>query len=277
MYGNLQVVEVESWNSWYTEGYVNIADLPNNLKFQENQGVVLKAVGVKEHGIVKGDKIIKLKYPMAYGIKPRNTEQFVAMNMLLDDKIKLKVITGREGCGKTILTAACILELLLEQTKYKKLVLTRTTDEVGKSLGLLPGTVDEKFANHNASFKYAFKALMGKQDDYLDVLMHKKVIEYIPIQFMRGISFPEKTIIWADEIAGLSAFELRMLCTRLGENCILVLTGSFEQIDRKLKKEETGLYKLVSSDKIGNSTLCSHIELIKNERSELSKLISDVL
>jgi PhoH-like ATPase len=198
--------------------------------------------------------------------------------MLLDTSIELKIITGKEGTGKNIITAACCLELLLEKRYYKRLILTRTTDEVGKSLGLFPGTSEEKFANHTSSFKYTFKSLMGEEESgYLDLLMNKNIIEYIPIQLMRGISFPEGTLVWADEIAGLSPYELRMLGTRLGNNCALILTGSFEQIDRKVKKEEVGLWKLIYDERIKNSKLTAQIELLKNERSELSNLISEVL
>jgi PhoH-like ATPase len=246
-------------------------------KFSPNMGVVLKGQGSKDHGIVKGSFIKKFQYPEAFGIKPKNTEQTLAMAMLLDNDIKLKMITGKEGTGKNYITAACVLELLLSQHKYNKVILTRTTDEVGKTLGLFPGSADEKFANHTASFRYTFKAIMGADGSYVDMMMDKGQIEYIPVQLMRGISFPPGTLVWADEIAGLSPYELRMLGTRLGEDCCLILTGSFEQIDRKVKPEETGMWKLVNGYKIKNSHLSSHIELLKNERSALSNLISDTL
>lgn len=280
IYSGVFVIKLEDEvaQDWYENKKIKISDLEiDDSELFQNTGIVLKVGNKKEHAIVKGKYIVKKPYPIAHGVKPKNSEQEMAMTMLLDDAIKLKMITGKEGTGKNYITAACMLELLLNQKRFDKLVLTRTTDEVGKSLGLFPGTAEEKFANHTQSFKYTFKSIMGDEGTYLEAMMEKKTIEYIPVQLMRGISFPPRTLIWADEIAGLSPYELRMLGTRLGEDCCLVLTGSFEQIDRKAKAETTGLYKLVSSKKIKNSPLASHIELLKNERSAISKLISDVL
>jgi PhoH-like ATPase len=216
----------------------------------------------------------------AFDVTPKNREQCMAMVYLLDNNIPLKIITGREGTGKNHVTAACLLELLLndDKNRYNKLVLTRTTDEVGDTLGLMPGGVDEKFGVHINSFTYSLSAVVGKGGKaFIEALIAQQSIEYMPIQFMRGVSFPAGTIVWADEIAGLSPFELRMLCTRMGENCILVLTGSLEQIDRRSRPEDTGLYKLINSPRIEASPLVSHIELVQNERSALSTLISEVL
>ena len=279
VYSGVAVAEMkpEDWQEWHEHGKIKIDKLGDKKDFPSNMGVVLKGEGAKDHGIIKGSFIKKFQYPIAYGIKPKNTEQTLAMTMLLDDDIKLKMVTGKEGTGKNYITAACVLELLFNSKKYNKLVLTRTTDEVGKSLGLFPGSAEEKFANHTASFRYTFKSIMGDDGGYIDLMMDKKIIEYIPVQLMRGISFPPGTLVWADEIAGLSPYELRMLGTRLGEDCCLILTGSFEQIDRRVKPEETGMAKLVNGYKIKHSCLTSHIELIKNERSQLSNLISDAL
>lgn len=276
-YTGVKVLEIGQmgWQEWYQSSTLSLAEDTENYI---NTGVVLKGSDHKEFGLIKNDKIVKFKYPEAYGIKPKNAEQTLAMGMLLDTDIKLKVITGKEGTGKNIITAACCLHMLLETREYKRLVLTRTVDEVGKSLGLFPGTSDEKFANHTSSFRYTFKSLMGEEEsEYIDMLMKRGIIEYLPIQLMRGVSFPAGTLIWADEIAGLSPYELRMLGTRLGEDCALILTGSFEQIDRRVKKEDTGLYKLINDNRIKQSSITSYIELRKNERSALSSLISEVL
>ena len=279
VYSGISVVEMSGsdWQEWYEDGKIKIEKVGDKKDFFPNMGVVLKGKDFKEHGLVKGSYIKAFEYPLAFGVKPKNTEQGLAMGMLLDDDIKLKIITGKEGTGKNYVTAACVLEMMLHSKKYDRLILTRTTDEVGKTLGLFPGTSDEKFANHLASFRYTLKAIMGEDSSYIDLMLEKKQIEYVPIQLMRGISFPERTLVWADEIAGLSPYELRMLGTRLGEDCALLLTGSFEQIDRRSKPEDTGLAKLVNGSKIKNSAISSHVELIKNERSALSKLISDAL
>lgn len=214
---------------------------------------------------------------MIWNTSGNNEEQKNAIRLLMDNRIPLKIITGREGTGKTYITAAAVLEHLLNGKKYKKLVLTRTTDEVGKSLGYLPGDIDDKFGAHLNSFAYTFKALLKDEQGYFQAYVDKGKVEYMPIQYMRGVSFEPGTIIWADEIAGLTPFELRMLCTRAGKDCIVILTGSLEQIDRKLAKEDTGLYRLINNERVQESNLVGHVHLIQNERSPLSTLISEVL
>lgn len=277
IYSGVKVVKnFQDINNFYKTGKVKI---PKGKILHPNQCVVLKN-GAQQSGlgIVRNGYIVRIDSNIGlFGVTPRNKEQVFAMNILNNDDIKLKIITGIEGVGKNYITAAVVLDKIINQKKYNKLILTKTTDEVGKSLGLFPGTADEKFANYLISFRYTFINLLGGTDEYFETMMSKKAIEYIPIQLMRGISFPEKTLIWADEIAGLSPFELRMLGTRLGNDCTLILTGSFQQIDRKAKKEKTGLYNLIHHTNVLDSDLAASIELIKNERSELSKLIAESL
>lgn len=283
-YTGIKVIQdFQHFNELYKEGCCSAQTISE--KIYPNQNLVLKS-GDQQSAlvVVYGDKLVLINDTQKYfGVTPKNKEQKFAMEMLNNKDIKLKILTGLEGVGKNFITAASLLEQVLEQKEYSKLVLTKTTDEVGKSLGLFPGTADEKFSNYMLSFRYTFANLLRQDTTYLDALMQKKIIEYIPIQLMRGISFPKNTIVWADEVAGLSPFELRMLGTRLEDDCALVLTGSFEQIDRvdkkgkRNKKEDTGLWKLINNEKVKNSGLASSIELIKNERSELSKLIADSL
>jgi PhoH-like ATPase len=263
--------------NWYRSNLVRLPDatLPENSFVQ----VLIAGEESQDLGMVKGDKLMRCEFPSAFSVKPKNIEQRAAMTAILDPSIPLVVITGKEGTGKNHVSGAAILELLLNRNEYKRVVLTRTTDEVGKSLGLMPGSVSDKFDVHLNSFKFTFSALLkeGASKGYLEALQEKGIISYMPVQFMRGVSFPAGTLIWADEIAGLTPFELRMLCTRLGEGCKLVLTGSLEQIDRKVEAHETGLYKLINHPRIQNSHLVAHINLVQNERSALSTLISEVL
>jgi PhoH-like ATPase len=246
-------IKDDEWNDFYSPQGIRAA-----VPVGENIGVLVHDDEVEMIGFYKNGWIKQIRDQAVYDVLAKNNEQMVAVEMLMDDSIPLKIITGVEGTGKR---------------RYNNLVLTRPTDEVGKSLGYLPGSLDDKFGAHITAFDMAFTAL-GIEDFDRDV---QKPLTMQPIQFMRGISYPPGTIVWADEIAGMSPHELRMLCTRLGKDCLLVLTGSLEQIDRKVQRTETGLYKLLNSKKIQGSKLVGHIELIENERSELSKLISEVL
>lgn len=254
-------------------------ELPEDVAINDGVTLVHDDTGAKMgRGILKPtidgalSIYIPKKYPEMWGVKPKNDEQAYAFMQLDDDSIPLKIITGRAGTGKTYLVAAFILQMLADK-RYKRVVLTRTTDEVGKSLGFLPGDLDTKFGAHLQSFEYAFKALSENGTDYW-----REKIEYIPIQFMRGISFPKGTIIWADEVAGLSMHEMAMLCSRAETGSSIILTGSLEQIDReRASKFSRGLYKLITDPRARDSQLVSHTNLTAVLRSPLTELITDVL
>ena len=93
---------------------------------------------------------------------------------------------------------------------------------------------------------------------------------------MRGASF-NNTLIIADEVQSLDVHEMKTICTRIGENSKIILLGDLGQIDSNLSIEETGLYKLIQSELIQESPLCSSLELIKGERSAISELLSKAL
>jgi PhoH-like ATPase len=79
-----------------------------------------------------------------WGLKPRNKEQMFALNVLLDPDIPIVTLVGKAGCGKTLLAIAAGLDQVLEENRYKKLVVSRPVQPLGKDIGYLPGTMEEK-------------------------------------------------------------------------------------------------------------------------------------
>mgnify|MGYP005827713837 CR=1 FL=1 len=79
-----------------------------------------------------------------WGLIPRNKEQVFALDLLLDDNVKIVTLIGKAGCGKTLLAIASGLENVLEKGTYKKLVVSRPIQPLGKDIGYLPGTMEEK-------------------------------------------------------------------------------------------------------------------------------------
>ena len=82
----------------------------------------------------------------AWGIRPKNIYQAMALDALLDTSIELVILTGPAGCGKTLLAMACALEMVIEKGIYDKVIVTRNTPEIAESIGFLPGTEEEKMA-----------------------------------------------------------------------------------------------------------------------------------
>jgi PhoH-like ATPase len=208
-----------------------------------------------------------------WGIKPKNREQAFLLKLLQDNDITFQMVLGSAGTGKTILSIAAAMYQTFERKAYKQIVFTKPTYEVGAGpgLGAVPGDIGEKYAPYLINFEQISKEL-GAASFY----QGKDRIEYIPIQRMRGASFID-TIIISDEVQSLDVHEMKTLCTRVGRGSKLVLLGDLEQIDRKIKVQDTGLFKLATSDLIRQSSLCATVELVKNERSEISALLNAVL
>jgi PhoH-like ATPase len=208
----------------------------------------------------------------ASGIKAKNKEQAMALDMLLDDNVPINILTGRSGSGKTICALAVALAKY-EAGKYKKIILTRPMSQVGGyELGILPGTVAERFSPYLGNFYDNLIQLAGKD---LETILEQFNIECLPIQLMRGRSLMD-TFIICDEVQVLDFNEMRTLGTRVGANSKIVIMGDLAQIDRKLTKQNTGLYKLMHSEIAKESGIIGAIELLKVERSIMSKIFGDI-
>lgn len=209
----------------------------------------------------------------AYGIKPKNKEQSMALDMLLDPKVPVNVITGKSGSGKTILSLAAGLQQY-ENGVYKKIILTRPMSQVGGyELGILPGTVQERFAPYLGNFYDNLIQLTNQKN--LENVMEQYNVECLPIQLMRGRSIMD-TFIIADEVQVLNYPEMLTLGTRVGENSKMVIMGDLNQRDSKIAKDKTGLDKLMNSLIAKESSLVAAIELLKVERSATSALFGDI-
>lgn len=208
----------------------------------------------------------------ASGIKPRNKEQYMALNMLLDDTVPVVIMTGKAGTGKTILALAAGLQKI-EEEKYKKIILTRPMSQVGKrDLGMLPGTAEEKFMPYLGNFLDNLSHFGGTDVNHL---MERYDIECRPLQLMRGSSFSNAYII-CDEVQVLDAHEMLTLGTRVAEGSKIVLLGDLNQIDEKIVKTKTGLYEVMNSSICKESPLVGGIELLKVERGPVAQLFTEI-
>jgi phosphate starvation-inducible PhoH-like protein len=134
---------------------------------------------------------------------------------------------GSAGTGKTFIAASYAAGLLF-QRKVQKIILTRPTVETGRGMGFLPGELDEKYAPYLQPFESVFVRTLGKS--FYEYAVKSKAIDPKPIGFMRGSSFDD-CVILADEAQNLTKTELKMLLSRIGKNCKIVLSGDPRQTD----------------------------------------------
>jgi PhoH-like ATPase len=210
------------------------------------------------------------------GIKPRNKEQSFSIDLLMNPDIPLVSIVGKAGCGKTMLAIAAGLEQTIGiDNKYSRLIVSRPVQPMGKDIGFLPGTLEEKMSPWLRPIQDNLQFLMGNDKITLDMYMQKGVIEVEAITYIRGRSISNAYII-IDEAQNLSMHEIKTIITRVGENSKVVLTGDIEQIDNVYVDETTNGLTYVA-EKFKPYDLAGHITLMTGERSKVATLASKIL
>lgn len=226
-------------------------------------------------------KIVRENKKPIFNLVPRNKEQSMAMDLLLDPNIKLVTLVGKAGGGKTLCSLAAGLHQVFERKKYKTLIICRPTVAVGNDIGFLPGDKNEKLEPWIAPIKDNLKHLLfsGKKPKHseatLQTYIEEGIIEIEAITYLRGRSLTDAFII-IDETQNISAHELKTIITRVGENSKIVLAGDIEQIDN-LYVDAVSNGLTVAVEKFKEFEITGHITLTKGERSELASIASKVL
>jgi len=220
---------------------------------------------------------------LIWGIHPRNLEQSLAIDLLLDDDIKVVTMLGAAGTGKTLLAIASGLKKTTDESKYHKLLVSRPTFPLGRDIGYLPGTLEEKLNPWMQPIFDNLELLLGgpnprKQKRFsqsYQELMNQGFLSVEPLTYIRGRSIPNQFFI-IDEAQNLTPHEIKTILTRAGENTKIVLTGDPYQIDNPyVDSESNGLTYVI--EKMKNVSIAGHITLTKGERSALATIAADLL
>ena len=212
-----------------------------------------------------------------WGLRPRNKEQQFALNLLMNPDVPIITMTGKAGCGKTLLAIAAGLEQIMEDKskRYKKLVVSRPVQPVGKDIGFLPGTLEEKMSPWLMPIQDNLEFLLGDNKETIEMLYENGTIEIEALTYIRGRSISNAFII-IDEAQNLSLHELKTIITRVGEGTKIILTGDIEQIDNVyLDSTSNGLSHAV--EKFKEHTIAGHVSLKKGERSKVATLAAKIL
>jgi len=267
---------------------------PDPQALLPNQCVLARDVAAPSHTALcrfdgRDGKLRPLRLPREgiWGIRPRNKEQSFALDLLLDDEIKIVTMIGRAGTGKTLLAIAAGLRRTVDDNVYARMLVSRPVFPLGKDIGYLPGDVEEKlnpwmkpiYDNLELIFNVGPAAThtpgrprgaRGYED-----LFQRGILEVEPLTYIRGRSLPNQFLI-VDEAQNLTPHEVKTVITRCGENTKIVLTGDSEQIDNPYVDAESNGLACVA-ERFKEHVRAGHITLVRGERSELAELAADLL
>lgn len=215
-----------------------------------------------------------------WGIEPRNIEQQCALDLLLRDSVKLVTLVGSAGTGKTLLALATALRKVFDEGSYHRVILSRSLIPLGRDLGFLPGTKEEKLHSWLAPYFDNLEYIVSKSrdgggKDALAWITESEKFQVEAITYMRGRSFANSFVI-IDEAQNLTPHELKTIISRVSFNTKIIVIGDPTQIDNPyLDEDSNGLVHLIG--KMKQFPIFGHVHFQKSERSELASLASQIL
>jgi PhoH-like ATPase len=227
--------------------------------------------------------ICQLKTPRegVSGIRPRNKEQNFALDLLLDDAVRLVTLVGKAGTGKTLLALAAGLKRTAEDSAFHRLLVSRPVMPMGRDIGYIPGDIEQKLNPwmqpifDNLEFLMATGGGKRRGVRGFDDLLDSGQLQVEPLTYIRGRSLPQQFVI-VDEAQNLTPHEVKTIITRCGEGTKIVLTGDPYQIDNPYVDSATNGLS-VTADRLHGEPLIGHLVLTKGERSELANVAANKL
>lgn len=283
-YTGLQVVSVEKqkMDLFYKNGVIEDLEGSFNanefclLKSEENSSAICKFNAKNK----KFEPLVQIKKDL-WGIQPLNIEQRCAVDLLLRDDIQLVTMVGEAGTGKTLLALASGMYQVFDEGLYSKILVSRPIVSLGKDIGYLPGTKEEKMLHWMQPVFDNLEVLCekingeGNGASTMNWILESKKLEMEAITYIRGRSLPKMFLI-IDEAQNLTPHEVKTIVTRAGKGTKVILTGDPTQIDHPhLNLHNNGLSYTIS--KFKNQRIFGHIVLDKTERSELARLAAKLL
>jgi PhoH-like ATPase len=279
IYHGVRKVEVEKHeiDLFYKDGWME----DKNLNPKPNEYFIMtspeNSSAVGKHDPQKGQLEPLIKTGPIWGIKPRNVEQRCAIDLLLRDDIKLVSLIGQAGTGKTLLALACGLRKVFDENLYTRILVSRPIVPLGRDIGYLPGTKDEKLLSWMQPIYDNLEILCQSvgHDSKETINWVKDRVEMEAVTYIRGRSLPKMFII-IDEAQNLTPHEIKTIVSRAGEGTKVVLTGDPTQIDNPyLDKDSNGLTYLVG--RFSDQRIYGNMFFEKTERSELAALAAEIL
>ncbi len=206
---------------------------PNNFIVDE-QGMIARAIGVTNDTVT----LLHLEHARflqqeAWGLRPRDIYQAMALNLLLDPDVHLVSLTGSAGSGKTILALASAIEMTVANKLYRRIIVTRSTQGLDEDIGFLPGTEEEKMEPWLGAITDNLEALHYDDEDAegsIDYILKKVPLHFKSLNYIRGRSF-QHSLILIDESQNLTPHQIKTIVTRAGSGSKVICLGNLSQID----------------------------------------------
>ncbi len=279
---NELLVPDELINRFYKDEHIKMNELPTH-DWYPNQFFILKSLTSQASavGIVNGKKD-QLNHclfgqDVIWGIKARNAQQLMALELLQRDDVRLVTMMGKAGTGKTLIALASGLLQTEDMKAFHKLFIARPIVPLGKDIGYLPGEKEDKLKPWLQpiydNLEFLFNTHQSGEID--NILSGISSIQVEAITYIRGRSIPEQFII-IDEAQNLTKHEVKTILTRVGEGSKIVLMGDPQQVDHPyLDAYNNGLTYVV--EKMKEDPITGHVQLTKGERSQLAQVAADLL
>tara|TARA_Y100000593_G_scaffold8428_1_gene15532 strand:- start:2128 stop:3441 length:1314 start_codon:yes stop_codon:yes gene_type:complete len=213
-----------------------------------------------------------------WSLRPKNKEQSFAIDLLMDPKVAVVSLIGKAGSGKTLLAIAAGLEQSIgnsNNSRYRRLIVSRPIQPLGKDLGYLPGTLEEKMSPWLAPIQDNLEYLMGNDIMTLKDHLLRGTIEIEALTYIRGRSISNAYII-IDEAQNLTRHEVKTILTRVGENTKIIFTGDIDQIDN-IYVDGTSNGLTYAVERLKQYEVSAHVSLRKGERSKVATLAANIL
>lgn len=274
-------IESEQIDLFYKKGECSI---PDGISLFPNEYIVFVNTLNEKHtalGRRERDKIVSVSQNIAVsGIRSRNVKQTLALDALTNPDITMVSLLGIAGTGKTILSLAAAMDLVLTKKQYKKIVLIKNPISVPDSeIGFLPGSALDKLLPFYSNFLDILAELFPEKKQNVQMLIEHLieigVLELCPPTFLRGRSISDSLVI-VDEFQNMSPYVAKTILTRIGDGSRVFVLGDINQTDNpKLDCYNNGLYYTLEAFK--DEECAAHITLDKSERSSFAELAAKKL
>jgi len=257
------------------------------LELLHNQFLLMRdSASPKRSALGKYDEVQGCIVPLfhadanCWGITPLNVQQRFAMELLFCNDVSLVSLVGSAGTGKTLLALAVGLQKVVDEREFRKLLVSRPIMPLGRDIGYLPGSKEEKLGHWMQPIFDNLRFIMDRKsktesEDQINYLREAKMLEMEAVTYIRGRSIPRQYII-IDEAQNLTPHEVKTIISRAGQGTKMILTGDAQQIDNPyLDSDSNGLTYLV--ERFKGKRLFGHITLVKSERSKLASLAAELL
>ncbi len=250
-------------------------DLAETAELPANAGVVLHSGSQSALGRVRADKRLHLVATdrELFGLRGRSAEQRIALDLLADDDVGIVSLGGSAGTGKSVLALAAGLDAVLEQGRFKRMLVFRPTFAVGgQELGYLPGSEEEKMTPWAAAVIDALESITTR--DVIEEVRGRGLVEVLPLTHLRGRSLVD-TFVVLDEAQNLERGVLLTALSRLGTGSRVVLTHDVAQRDNLRVGRHDGIAAVV--ERLRGHPMFGHVTLNRTERSPVAAVVTELL